>query len=306
MAKEAEVFGSLSFLSQLRYRHLVAGVAGGVTATLLTHPFDLIKLRLAVQDGKGTGERTSYRGPIHAFRSILREEGVRQLYRGASANVAGSGASWGLYFFFYNAMKFSLQEGDIDVSLSALHHLMCAVFAGALTLTVTNPIWVVKTRMCLVSSPSLPRHMRYRGLRDGLANLWRHEGLRGMYTGYVPGLIGTSHGAIQFMVYEELKKFYCHHYNLPLSTQLSPLHYIAMAASSKVVAVTATYPYQVIRARLQDQEQRYSGLRDTIWRTYRHEGVRGFYKGITANLAKVVPAVSITFVVYENVSAALR
>jgi hypothetical protein len=81
MAQEAEVFGSLSFLSQLRYRHLVAGVAGGVTATLLTHPFDLIKLRLAVQDGKGTGERTRYRGPIHAFRSILREEGVRQLYR---------------------------------------------------------------------------------------------------------------------------------------------------------------------------------------------------------------------------------
>jgi hypothetical protein len=130
MAQEAEVFGSLSFLSQLRYRHLVAGVAGGVTATLLTHPFDLIKLRLAVQDGKGTGERTRYRGPIHAFRSILREEGVRQLYRGASANVAGSGTSWGLYFFFYNAMKFSLQEGDIDVSLSALHHLMCAVVAG--------------------------------------------------------------------------------------------------------------------------------------------------------------------------------
>ena len=43
-----KVYGSpLSFLSQLRYRHLVAGVAGGVTSTLLTHPFDLIKLRLA-------------------------------------------------------------------------------------------------------------------------------------------------------------------------------------------------------------------------------------------------------------------
>lgn len=35
---------------------------------------------------------------------------------------------------------------------------------------------------------------------------------------------------------------------------------------------------------------------------YRNEGARGFYKGLTPNLARVVPATMITFVVYENVS----
>jgi len=111
--------------------------------------------------------------------------------------------------------------------------------------------------------------------------------------GYVPGILGTSHGAVQFMVYEELKKGYCNFYKIPISTQLvrllcpspfllfcsinpppSPpflvlssfcpsssfvclinlqgaLEYITMAAISKVVAVSATYPYQVVRARLQ-------------------------------------------------------
>lgn len=78
-----------------------------------------------------------------------------------------------------------------------------------------------------------------------------------------------------------------------------------MAASSKVVAVSVTYPYQVIRARLQDQEKKYLGIMDTIRRTYIHEGMRGFYKGMAANLAKVVPAVSLTFLVYEYVSATL-
>jgi solute carrier family 25 folate transporter 32 len=289
----------------LRYEHLVAGIAGGVTSTLITHPFDLIKLRLAVHDGKSSTLRPKYRGLFHAFSSILRQEGVRNLYRGASANVVGNGTSWGLYFLYYNAMKFSLQDGNINLPLPATTHLLCALCAGALTLAITNPVWVVKTRMCLVSSASVPHYMQYSGVREGLVNLWRYEGFRGLYSGFIPGLLGTSHGAVQFMVYEELKKLYSGHYDIPLSTKLSPLHYIVMAASSKVVAVAVTYPYQVVRARLQDQEQRYSGVRDTIRRTYLREGVAGFYKGITANLAKVVPAVSITFLVYEYMSAAL-
>ena len=35
------------FWSGIKHEHLVAGVSGGVVSTLLTHPFDLIKLRLA-------------------------------------------------------------------------------------------------------------------------------------------------------------------------------------------------------------------------------------------------------------------
>ena len=42
-----------------------------------------------------------------------------------------------------------------------------------------------------------------------------------------------------------------------------------MAASSKVVAVSVTYPYQVVRARLQDQEKLYSGVRDMVLRIAR-------------------------------------
>lgn len=34
-------------LSTFKMYHLVGGLCGGVTATLITHPFDLIKLRLA-------------------------------------------------------------------------------------------------------------------------------------------------------------------------------------------------------------------------------------------------------------------
>ena len=48
----------------------------------------------------------------------------------------------------------------------------------------------------------------------------------------------------------------------------------------------------------------YSEKRDTmsklIIRIWRNEGVRGFYRGLLPNILKVVPAVSISYAVYEN------
>lgn len=103
-----------------------------------------------------------------------------------------------------------------------------------------------------------------------------------------------------------------------------------MAALSKIFAVATTYPYQVVRARLQDQHNSYSGVLDVIRRTWRcstgpteaesgntpvhsksllfllrNEGAAGFYKGIIPNIIRVTPACCITFVVYENVSVIL-
>lgn len=43
----------------------------------------------------------------------------------------------------------------------------------------------------------------------------------------------------------------------------------------------------------------YKGMSDVFMKTYQKEGARGFYKGLLPNLLKVVPAASITYLVYE-------
>jgi len=112
----------------------------------------------------------------------------------------------------------------------------------------------------------------------------------------------VSHGAIQFMVYEDFKKKYQNYYSLPSDSKFGNLEYLTFAALSKLVAAGTTYPYQVIRARLQDPAIAYYGSRDCLKKTYTGEGVQGFYKGLAPNLLRVVPATMITFLVYENVS----
>ncbi|PNY09999.1 mitochondrial folate transporter/carrier, partial [Trifolium pratense] len=87
--------------------------------------------------------------------------------------------------------------------------------------------------------------------------------------------------------------------------------YAVLGATSKVAAILLTYPFQVIRSRLQqrpggDGIPRYMDSWHVVKQTARFESVRGFYKGITPNLLKNVPASSITFIVYENVLKLLK
>lgn len=111
---------STTLLSHVKYEHMVAGVSGGVTSTLILHPLDLIKIRFAgkffdvhifslfeknksffhleflVNDGRTNAPQ--YRGLMNAFISITRQEGIRGLYKGVTPNVCGSGSAWGFYF----------------------------------------------------------------------------------------------------------------------------------------------------------------------------------------------------------------
>ncbi|KAG7189387.1 hypothetical protein KM043_017034 [Ampulex compressa] len=293
----------LPLLSHFKYEYFVAGISGGVISTLMLHPLDLIKLRFAVNDGH-TQASPRYNGLRNAISEIIRKEGYSALYRGVAPNILGSGCSWGLYFVFYNTIKTWIQGGNSKKPLGPSMHMLAAADAGVLTLLMTNPIWVIKTRLCLqyADDVHLAESKRYRGMLDAVKKIYRTEGVRGLYKGFVPGMFGVSHGAVQFMTYEEMKNNYNDYRNVAIDTKLSTFEYIVFAAISKLIAAATTYPYQVVRARLQDHHHDYKSTRHCIEVTWRCEGWRGFYKGLGVNLVRVTPATVITFVVYEHVS----
>ncbi|XP_078494770.1 solute carrier family 25 member 32 [Ciona intestinalis] len=276
------------------YKHFVAGVAGGTTATCVLHPLDLIKIRFSVSDGLPT--RPQYNSMWDLTKKVWRTNGVRGLYTGVTPNIVGAGMSWGLYFFFYNTIKSYLNNGDGSKALTIPQYIGCGLVSGSATLAVTNPIWIAKTRLCLQYET---QQKQYRGMTHAILDLYKQNGVRGLYKGFVPGLFGTSHGAIQFLVYEKLKIWNARRKGKNIQDRMDTFDVLAMSATSKLVAATSTYPYQVVRSRLQDQNRVYSGVMDVIRTTFKNETWRGFYKGLTANLLRVTPACCITFYTYE-------
>ncbi|XP_059623558.1 folate transporter 1, chloroplastic isoform X2 [Cornus florida] len=295
-----------------QWENATAGAVAGVATAAFSHPFDVIRTRFQVNDGR-VNTLPNYKNTPHALFTIARTEGFRGLYAGFYPAVLGSTISWGLYFFFYSKAKQRYLRNREELSPGL--HLASAAEAGALVSFCTNPVWLVKTRLQLQTP--LHQSRPYSGFHDALRTILKEEGWTALYKGIVPSLFLVTHGAIQFTAYEELRKAVVNFKskkrkeNSGDDTLLNSVDYATLGASSKLAAILLTYPFQVIRARLQQRPSkdgipRYVDSWHVVKETARFEGLRGFYKGITANLLKNAPAASITFIVYENVLNTLK
>jgi len=288
-------------------------------------------------------------------RDLLKNEGGwRVLYQGLGSSVFGASASWGLYFLIYNSSKnYFLSRGELssdsdsssvgatsvkkqghDLPTSLL--LASSLNAGVITTLITHPIWLVKTRLQLqqrMAPPSVTsvatesingggasNAVRYKGTVDGLIKIATQEGLtKGLYMGLMPSMFLISHGVIHFVLYDSLKYLYFKRKsseNGEEDQRLNSIESFIMAGASKSVAALCTYPFQVIKTRMQDSRNsanaalsgnqpnfvRYNSMSDAVIKMYRTEGMSSFFRGIIPHVIRVTPAGAITFTIYEFVS----
>lgn len=128
----------------------------------------------------------------------------------------------------------------------------------------TNPIWVIKTRLMSQSSSRTAINCSrppwgYRNTLDAARKMYRTEGIMSFYSGLTPALLGLTHVAIQFPLYEVFKQKFTGLGVGNIETEEDRNnHFYGLAFAvflSKVCASTATYPHEVVRTRLQTQQR---------------------------------------------------
>ncbi|KAK7165463.1 hypothetical protein R3I94_003730 [Phoxinus phoxinus] len=122
----------------------IAGCFSGLAQLFVTAPIDLVKVRLQNQtEGRPGGNK--YRGPTHCVAVILREDGVRGLFRGVWALALRDVPCYGLYFLPYELICRMMTEQGKQPGKDAV--LLAGGVAGVVTWACATPMDVVKARL---------------------------------------------------------------------------------------------------------------------------------------------------------------
>ncbi|ETW08817.1 hypothetical protein H310_01324 [Aphanomyces invadans] len=180
--------------------------------------------------------------------------------------------------------------------------------SGMIAAVFGSPFFLVKARLqgqsVCNSHAKFQLHstFHYSSMMEGFRQIWRTEGLAGLWRGTHSQMARLAIGtAAQLSTYTSSK--------LVVQTWLqSPdgvwVH-MGAAAVSGVAVTTCMHPFDAVATRLSSQPvvagqgQLYNGVIDCIRKTWMMEGLRGLFKGWTAHHLRVGPHTMFTFLLWE-------
>ncbi|QIW97019.1 hypothetical protein AMS68_002537 [Peltaster fructicola] len=322
-----------------------SGAMAGVASGIVTCPLDVIKTKLQAQGAfvssevlaSGKKPALLYHGMLGTARTILRDDGFRGFYRGLGPMLLGYLPTWAVYMAVYDGSREWFYKHGYDNSdrNKFLARVYASITAGACSTVATNPIWVIKTRLMSQASRTASGEGRtpwhYDSTLDAARKMWQAEGVRAFYSGLAPALLGLTHVAIQFPLYEYFKQKFTglEMGETPADATSAGINTVGILAAtflSKITATSATYPHEVLRTRLQTQQRihdtrtsarnasgqqpstfkpHYTGVINTFRIILKEEGWRAFYNGMGTNMFRAVPAAMTTMLAFESLKSAI-
>jgi len=268
---------------------LIAGATAGAVEGFVTYPTEYVKTASQFSGNK--------LGPIGIIRTTVKEKGIRGLYSGCGALVTGNALKAGVRFISYERFKSMLAdaEGKVSPPRSLLAGLMAGMVEAVVAVT---PSETIKTKLIDDSKRPQPQ---YKGLVHGTVSIVREEGIRGVYRGLFPVMLRQgANSAVRFTSYSMLKQFVQGNAR-PGQTLSSGLTF-AIGGVAGLITVYITMPLDVVKTRMQslDAPRLYRNSFHCAYKVFSENGIRGFWKGTTPRLTRLVMSGGIVFTVYEK------
>ncbi|XP_019071710.1 mitochondrial arginine transporter BAC1-like isoform X2 [Solanum lycopersicum] len=187
------------------YKEYVAGLMAGIAIVITGHPFDTVKVKLQKHNTEARGIK--YKNGLHCAARILKTEGVKGLYRGATSSFIGMAFESSLVFGIYSQTKILLQGGPDGGKPQPQAIVPSAAFGGAIISFILCPSELVKCRMQVQGADSvLPSSSRYGGPLECALKTVKCEGITGIFRGGFTTLLRESFGnAVFFSTYEYVR-----------------------------------------------------------------------------------------------------
>lgn len=313
------------------FAYFLAGGVSGVISRTCTAPFDRIKVFLIARTDLSStllnskeellarnphADINKIRSPLmKAITTLYRQGGIKAFYVGNGLNAFKVFPESSIKFGCFELTKQLMAKVEGAKSKADLSRPSTYIAGGLAGMAAQFSVYPIDTLKFRIQCAPLANLKDKNILFNTAKQMFQDGGFFIFYRGLSAGLLGMfPYAALDLGTFSALKKWLisrqAKEMNIPeKDVTLSNLAVLPMGALSGSVGATAVYPINLLRTRLQAQgtfahPYTYTGFSDVLRQTIQREGYPGLYKGLMPTLAKVCPAVSISYLCYENLKRA--
>ncbi|OQV08070.1 hypothetical protein CLAIMM_12395 [Cladophialophora immunda] len=242
------------------------------------------------------------KNPFAVLAQVARQDGVSAIYTGCSTLILGTMFKAGVRFMSFDSIRNLLidQDGRLSPGRGILAGMVAGVVESAVAVTPTERI-----KTALIDDASSAGAKRHRGGFHALRTIVSERGITEVYRGLLSTTLKqAATSAVRMGTYNVLKEVVAASQtkNDGVTSKIpNTLVTFAMGAAAGTITVYATQPFDTVKTRTQGvQGQALSEAVRWIWKD---GGVRGFWRGSTMRLGRLIFSGGIVFTVYEHVSA---
>jgi solute carrier family 25 (adenine nucleotide translocator) protein 4/5/6/31 len=287
--------------------NLLLGGVSGVFAKTVCAPLERVKIILQTQHvSSQISEANKYKGIVDAFQRIPSEQGMQALWRGNATNCARYFPTQAMNFAFKERYQklFVRPKEEVGFARNFLGYLAAGGAAGATSLLVAYPLDFSYTR--LAADVGSGEKRQFTGLVDCLKKIHAADGVRGLYRGFAPSVMGIIVYRAGYFAYDPLKKMV---FGEQKRTYASLPLFLGLAMAVDITAAMMAYPFDTVRRRMMMQsgkpleERMYNSSLHCATTILKDEGPKGMYKGAGMNNVRAI-ASAMVLVVYDELKQA--